>query len=75
MPLCGIGNLSSGSSRSIISNYVRSFVQPPVVFLENVHLPVVFHVDVCNELLNFSSHATRNCFMTVLRGLQNVVLM
>ena len=32
MPLCGILNLSSGSSRSSISHCVGAFVQPPVVF-------------------------------------------
>ena len=38
----GVLNLSSGSSRSIISNCVRAFVHLPVIFHESVHLPVVF---------------------------------
>ena len=50
MPLCGVLNLSSVSSRSIISNCVRAFVQPPVTFHESAHLSVVFFGRSCRRL-------------------------
>ena len=65
MPLCGILNLSSGSSCIIISNCVRAFVQPFVILHESVHLSnsLEFYVGICNELLEFVSYATRNCLL------------
>ena len=50
LPLCGILNLSLGSSRSIIPNCVRACTPCTPLrfhFLE-------YHVGVCNELLEFA---------------------
>ena len=81
MPLCGVLNLRSGSSRSSISNCVRAFAQPPVIFHESVHLSTVFFGMSCRSLRWVAwifSYATLAvaCFMNFLRGLltQTVVL-
>ena len=66
MPLCGVLNLRSGSSRSSISNCVRAFAQPPVIFHESVHLSTVFFGMSCRSLRWVAwilSYATRNCLL------------
>ena len=77
MPLCGILNLSSGSSRSSFSNCVRAFVQPSVIFHECVHSSnsLEFYVGICNELPEFClMQLAIACFVNFLRGLLTVVL-
>ena len=66
MPLCGILNLSSSSSRSSISHCVGAFVQPPSYSLRVYTAPsysLEFQVGICNELLEFWLPATRNCLL------------
>ena len=66
MPLCGVLNLRSGSSRSSISNCVRAFAQPPFIVHESVHLSTVFFGMSCRSLRWVAcilSYATRNCLL------------
>ena len=77
MLLCGVLNLSSSSSRSIISNCVRAFVQPPSYSLSVYTSPSPsseFYVGICNELLEFClMHLAIVCLASIVTGVVTVV--